>query len=115
MYAMVNVEQYNMVVTAESQGELFSKYKKLLASSGGANTGDISEKKAEVTVDAIEYITMEGETYVYIKDTEGNVYKMLFADDESVIKISAGDRIGVQYIESEDGIHTLVGIESGTR
>lgn len=115
MYAMVNVEQYNMVVTAESQGELFSKYKKLLASSGGANTGDISEKKAEVTVDAIEYITMEGETYVYIKDTGGNVYKMLFADNESVIKISAGDRVLLQYIESEDGIHTLIGIESGTR
>lgn len=115
MYAMVNVEQYNMVVTAQSQEELFSKYKKLLANSGdkknGGNSEESSVKEAEIIVSEMEYITMEGETYVYMKDEDGNVYKMLFAEDESVIKVSVGDRILVQYDENENGIHDLITVE----
>lgn len=115
MYAMVNVEQYNMVVTAQSQEELFSKYKKLLANNGDKkNDGDGEEspvKETEIIVSEMEYITMEGETYVYIKDEDGNAYKMLFAEDESVIKVSVGDRILVQYDENENGIHDLITVE----
>lgn len=115
MYAMVNVEQYNMVVTAQSQEELFSKYKKLLANSGdkknGGNSEESSVKEAEIIVSEMEYITMEGETYVYMKDEDGNVYKMLFAQDESVIKVSVGDRVLVKYDENENGIHDLIMVE----
>ena len=114
MYAMVNVEQYNLVVTAETQEEVFAKYRKLLAQEG------ISEdtKKQDVQEDAIkeitfvvtdmEYVTMEGETYVYIKDQQGNVYKQKFADDESIIKISVGDTILLQYEANDNGIHRII-------
>ncbi|MDE6433313.1 MAG: hypothetical protein K2L07_03710 [Lachnospiraceae bacterium] len=115
MYAMVNVEQYNMVVTAESQEELFSKYKKLLANNENKNNGAEGEealvKEKEIIVSEMEYITMEGETYVYMKDETGDVYKMLFAQDESVIKVSVGDRVLVQYDENENGIHDLIVVE----
>ena len=115
MYAMVNVEQYNLVVTAENQEELFSKYKKLLANNGGGKSNGKSEesavKEAEIIVSEMEYITMDGETYVYMKDEAGNVYKMLFAEDESVIKISVGDKVSVQYDENENGIHDLISVE----
>ncbi|MCM1178930.1 MAG: hypothetical protein NC347_01640 [Clostridium sp.] len=113
MYAMVNVEQYNMVVTAESQEELFGKYKKLLANdkNNSADGGESLIQEEEITVSEMEYITMEGETYVYIKDEVGDVYKMLFAEDEGVIKISEGDRVLVQYEENENGIHDLIAVE----
>ena len=115
MYAMVNVEQYNLVVTAENQEELFSKYKKLLANNGGGKSNGKSEesavKEAEIIVNEMEYITMDGETYVYMKDDAGNVYKMLCAEDESVIKISVGDKVSVQYDENENGIHDLISVE----
>lgn len=115
MYAMVNVEQYNMVVTAESQEELFSKYKKLLANNENKNNGTEGEeamvKEKEIIVSEMEYITMEGETYVYMKDEAQDVYKMLFAEDESVIKVSVGDRVLVQYDENENGIHDLIAVE----
>ncbi|MDD6069639.1 MAG: hypothetical protein PUC12_02340 [Clostridiales bacterium] len=115
MYAMVNVEQYNLVVTAENQEELFSKYKKLLANNGGGKSDGKSEesamKEAEIIVSEMEYITMDGETYVYMKDEAANVYKMLFAEDESVIKISVGDKVSVQYDENENGIHDLISVE----
>lgn len=115
MYAMVNVEQYNMVVTAQSQEELFSKYKKLLVNNSDQKKDGAGEessvKEAEIIVSEMEYISMEGETYVYIKDETGNVYKMLFSEDESVIRISVGDRVLVRYDENENGIHDLMEVE----
>lgn len=114
MYAMVNVEQYNLVVTAESQEEAFTKYRKLLKKEGKANAEAVAEdtiKEIRFVVMDMQYITMDDETYVYIKDDNGNVYKQRFADDENVIKISVGDTIGVQYEEMESGIHRIISVE----
>ena len=113
MYAMVNVEQYNLVVTAESQEEVSAKYRKLISKNGnGVSDSDAkSIKEMEFVVADMEYVTMNGETYVYIKDEEGNVYKQKFSEDESVIKISVGDTIFLQYEESENGIHTIITVE----
>lgn len=118
MYAMVNVEQYNLVVTAETQEEVFAKYRKLLAKEGknGGAASDTDEKEdmmKETTfaVTDMEYITMEGETYVYIKDESGNVYKQRFSEDEGIIKISVGDTVSIQYEEMESGIHRIITAE----
>ena len=111
MYAMVNVEQYNLVATGETQTEVFAKYRKLIKSEGikgGKSSEDGDEQSEEETVsDAtfivkdIQYVTTGGETYVYIKDDSGNVYKQPFADDENIIFISTGDRIKLTYKKSE--------------
>ena len=118
MYAMVNVEQYNLVVTAETQEEVFAKYRKLLEKEGkNSKTASDTEEKEDViseitfVVADMEYITMEGETYVYIKDESGNVYKQKFSEDEGVIKISVGDTISIQYEEMENGIHRIITAE----
>ncbi len=113
MYAMVNVEQYNLVVTAESQEEVFAKYRKLIAKNGnGSSDNDVqSIKKKEFVVEDMEYVTMNGETYVYMKDKEGNVFKQKFSEDEGIIKISAGDTVFLQYEEKESGIHTILTVE----
>lgn len=113
MYAMVNVEQYNLVVTAESQEEVFAKYRKLLSKNkrGGSDDIENSIKEAELIVADMEYITIGGETYVYIKDEAGNVYKQKFSDDETIIKVSVGDTIFLQYEENESGIHTIIIVE----
>lgn len=118
MYAMVNVEQYNLVVTAETQEEVFAKYRKLLAKDGniGGTASDTAEKEnvireAAFEVADMEYITVEGETYVYIKDESGNVYKQKFSEDEALIKISVGDTVSIQYEEMENGIHRIITTE----
>ncbi|MGN0154422.1 MAG: hypothetical protein ACI4A3_08210 [Lachnospiraceae bacterium] len=116
MYAMVNVEQYNLVATAETQEEVFAKYRKLLVQAGketAANTDEEDGTIQETTfvVADMEYITMEGETYVYIKDENGEVYKQKFSEDESVIKISVGDTITLQYEKKESGIHRIITAE----
>lgn len=107
LYAMVNVEQYNMVATAVSQTEVFSNYKKLLASDSKGNTAQSAEQSAKIQVSDIQYINTEDGTVVYIKDTNHQVYKQAFENNEALIKISVGDRLMVYYDLMEDGIHLL--------
>ena len=108
MYAMVNVEQYNIVATATSQEKVFAAYKKLLFNNGGNSSKEKEEQKEKIiTVADIQFISQEGATTVYIKDTEHQVYKQAFADNETLIKICKGDNITVTYEEMEDGIHYM--------
>lgn len=111
MYAMVNVEQYNLVATANTQAEVFSNYKKLLAGSGNKEAGEIETKTQNIVVDSIQYINTEDGTVVYIRDTEHTVYKQAFADNEALIKIASGDAISVTYEPMEDGIHYMTDYE----
>ena len=108
MYAMVNVEHYSVVATATSQKEVFALYKKLLAADNSSSKKQKSKAKTkEITVDGVQFVTTEGNTTVYIKDTEQQVYKQAFADNEMLIKIDQGDRLKVTYEEMDDDIHYL--------
>lgn len=113
MYAMVNVEQYNIVATATTQNEVFSDYKKLIKSKSSGNTDDIDTETTEavITVSDIQFINTEDGTVVYIKDDNHNVYKQNFDENELLIKISVGDTIKVVYEASEDGINYLSSYE----
>lgn len=107
MYAMVNVEQYNLVATAASQTEVFANYKKMLAGAGSETGAKIESETKNIVVSDVQYIDTEDGTVVYIKDTEHNVYKQPFKDNESLIKITSGDAISVTYEPSEDGISVM--------
>jgi len=101
MYSMVNVENYNIVVTSETQEEAFQKYKAALRqdSTKGSSSALTTE---EITVSEIVYITSGGETTVYLKSPSG-VYGMAF--DEVVLFIEEGDTVTVTYsYKSEDGV-----------
>lgn len=109
MYAMVNVEKYSIVATGTSQRDTLASYKKLLKSNNIETINGKEETiKKDVVVKDIEYITVEGESYAYITDMDGAVYKQLFADNEALILIQPQDTINVEYSESEDGIHALI-------
>lgn len=110
MYAMVNVEQYNIVATAQSQAEVFSKYRKMLAANGDVESDEESWKQKTVTVGHVQFVDTEDGTVVYIRDTEHGVYKQAFKDNEDLIRISEGDTITVYYeqvTEDADEIHLL--------
>lgn len=114
MYAMVNVEKYNIVATGATQKEVLANYRKLLAENGLIDSGaSVSEETPNKTIEVkeIRYITMDGETYVYITDTSGAVFKQNFADDETAIFIEAGDKIKVYYNEEENSINSIISFE----
>lgn len=107
LYAMVNVEQYNIVATATSQTKVFEEYKTLLASDGKLETEENDLKEDTITVQSVEYIDTDAGTMVYIKDTNHQVYKQAFKEDESLIRISAGDVLHVKYQPMDNEIHLL--------
>ena len=107
LYAMVNVEQYNIVATATSQTKVFEEYKTLLASDGKLETEENDLKEDTITVHSVEYIDTDDGTMVYIKDTNHQVYKQAFKEDESLIRISAGDVLHVKYQPMDNEIHLL--------
>lgn len=92
LYATVNVEQYNLVTTAATQTECIAKYKALL----GIAPSEPSQPETvthTVTLAAIKYITIEGNTYLYLIDTENNLYKAKAADHEEMLLLKEGDRV----------------------
>ncbi len=107
LYAMVNVEQYNIVATATSQTKVFEEYKTLLASDGKLETEENDLKEDTITVQSVEYSDSDDGTMVYIKDTNHQVYKQAFKEDESLIRISAGDVLHVKYQPMDNEIHLL--------
>lgn len=113
MYALVNVEKYNIVATGSTQKEALASYNKLLAEnnmlSGSQITDDLPSEK--ITVSDIKYILFDGETYVYITDKEGNVYKQKFDENESLIFVQADDMITVYYEDTDNEIKELIGYQ----
>lgn len=115
MYAMVNVEQYNIVATATSQEEVIKKYKKLLSGNAGANQGSAGEEDtvqtAEIVIKEVNYIVNDGATTVYIKDMDNKVYKRPFAEDESLAMLTAGQTVKITYENVENGISYMSDFE----
>lgn len=110
MYALVNVQNYNIVATGKTQNEALKEYRSLLSENNVLEVSDDLPSKDIEIVD-IQYIQVDGETYVYIKDADGNVYKQAFAENESLILLNVGDKVKVIYIENDSKINQLVGVE----
>lgn len=121
LYAMVNVESYNKVTTASSLDECFAKYRKLI---GSATGDDVSEQADDGTTDSnedenvqtvsqsftvngIQYVDIDGNTYVYLTGNDQNLYKMKFAEDESLIYVKAGDQIDAECVQGDGKAYTM--------
>lgn len=117
MYALVDVEKYNIVATGNTQKEALSSYNKLLAENGLKTGQSLSEDipNKQIVVKDIKYINIEEITFVYITDEAGTVYKQDFAENENLIFIQPGDSITVYYQEGENGINEIISYEKQTR
>lgn len=111
MFAMVNVEKYNIVATSATQKGVLKEYKRLMKEEGIVSSKDAgidSEQTKEIQITDIQFIPIDGNTYVYITDKEGQVYKQEFSKNEEMIKYKPGMKIKIKYEKSEDGIHTIL-------
>lgn len=107
MYSMVNVRNYNIVVTSETQEEVFQKYKLALAQNSGSIPDDLLTEET-VTADEILYITQSGETVVYVKSGD-RVFRMTFNED--ILFVNEGDTITVWHSGTADGVIPVVRFE----
>jgi len=92
LYAAVNVEQYNIVTTAATQAECIAKYKAMLGISEVHTPAD-EAKNVTVTIASVKYIDIDGNTYIYLIDTENNIFKAKASEHENMLLLEAGDTV----------------------
>ena len=92
LYAAVNVEQYNIVTTAATQAECIAKYKAMLGISEIQTPAD-ETKNVTVTIASVKYIDIDGNTYIYLIDTENNIFKAKASEHENMLLLEAGDTV----------------------
>ena len=92
LYAAVNVEQYNLVTTAATQAQCIANYKEML----GISEKTEEEQEAQsttITVSSIKYIDIDGNTYIYLIDTDDNFYKAKASSFEQMLLLKEGDKV----------------------
>lgn len=103
LYALVNVENVNLVATGSTRGDVMKAYKKLLSDKGignGPDIGNSDDARAEFNVTRITDAVIDGNTYYYISGDDGYTYKCRVADIESIVLTNIGDHMSVVYTEA---------------
>ncbi len=107
LYALVNVEQYTIVATGETQESAKRAYVEKLKQEGiikdtVPDTPDVpAVNTAQITVSDIKMPVIAGDTVVYITDQEGTVYKEKLSNNELLILLKVGDKIEVNYTHTD--------------
>jgi len=127
LYAMVNVEQYNKVTTASTIEECYEKYERVLKRNTDSEdedsddqnvddtelpSDDVEEELGEeetltIKIVSIQYVNIDGDTYVYIEGDDQKVYRQKFEDNEMLITLREGDSITVNAQLSQRGIYYI--------
>lgn len=113
-YAMVNVQQYQIVATGDTVAECEQNYLDMLAQhgviSGDANlTGTES---ARGTVAEIRSAVLDGNSYYFIRLIGEEVFYSVSAVEQPLaVILSEGDQITITYRPGEDSILTGVALE----
>jgi uncharacterized protein YneR len=113
LYALVNVENYSIVATGATQQEAKEEYRKLLEQNGLLNDEEEPEEEpkeepvktaeADITVKDVRIANdKDGSALVYIRSTDGILYRCALSDDESVMLIADGDTITVTYSDTDN-------------
>jgi hypothetical protein len=103
LYALVNVENYSIVATGDSQTSAKRAYIQELSNRGVIKEEDIpapETKTATLTVKAVRLATVAGETVVYITAEDGLVYRGDLSKDESLILVAEGMTLTVDYSDT---------------
>lgn len=96
-FAAVNVEQYNVVAVANTQKECLEKYRNLILKDDSIDTDNNKKTENEVKdiiINRIEFISEDGDTTVYIVDTDNNIYTAAFRKDYLLYK--TGDKLSIE-------------------
>ena len=120
LYALVNVEQYGIVATGDTQAKAMREYKELLAENGIINEIYMPEDNLEETVTGeitdIKTAIVDGNTIFYITLGDAGVFraKVEYSGgsyrNESLVFMSVGDRITITYVANADEIKPAVSV-----
>ena len=96
MYAMVNVQQYQLVASGTTVSECEKNYVNLLAGSNLSDESKTEAKAVKGTIAELRSAVVDGNTNVYIKLTGGTCWYILSVrDNELAAVLSAGDSVEI--------------------
>ena len=103
MYAMVNVQQYQIVATGTTVAECERSYIALLSSYGMADEETLAKSEVSGTIGKLKTAVVEGNTRVYIQLQGDDFYYVLsVADTELAAVLEEGDEV-MLAVSDEDG------------
>jgi len=110
MYAMVNVQQYNIVATGSTVAECESNYIKLLSQNGLAS-GQSASTEVEGVIAEIRTAVIEGNSWYYFR-LEGDdfYYSISAAASERAVILSVGDRVKIMPAQTTGDIRAATDI-----
>ncbi|MBR5479708.1 MAG: CvpA family protein [Clostridia bacterium] len=104
MYAMVNVEQYQVVATGASLAECEKNYIKLLAQNNITQEVTPIEDGVSGKIVEIRDAVIEGNTVYYLKlEGSENYYAISASDDQRAVTLNVGDVVEITYDTESDG------------
>jgi len=104
MYAMVNVQQYQLVASGTTVAECQRNYIDLLEQSNLADESGSKETAVTGTITDIRTAVIDGNTNVFIKlDNHSYYYVISVADSELAAVLSVGDKVEITPSAAEDG------------
>ena len=115
MYAMVNVQQYNIVETGSTVAECEANYRRALADSGLISDGDaeaVPSDQEEISgaIAEIRTAVLDGNSYYFLRlEGQDTFYAGNAAENPLAVILNAGDQVTIAYTAGEGG-----GILSGT-
>ena len=109
MYAMVNVQQYNVVATGTTLPECRNSYGKLLRQEGLAQGG---QQGVEGVIDEIRTAVIDGNSWYYFRLIgESHFYAVSAGQCETAIILNKGDKVTILGASEEGDIRSASSIE----
>lgn len=109
MYAMVNVQQYQIVETGQTVADCEANYRRALAENGLIDNGeaevpDTEHAEATGVLAEIRTAVMEGNSYYFLR-LEGQevFYTVSAADSPIAVILNVGDEVSIAYTPGEEG------------
>ena len=96
MYAMVNVQQYQLVASGTTVAECERNYINLLSGSNLADESEVSGATVSGVVEDIRTAVIDGNTNIFIKLEKNNYYYVISVkDSELAVVLSVGDKVEI--------------------
>ena len=112
MYAMVNVEKYQIVATGDSVTECQKNYMALMKENGiSASASDEGAKQVTGKIAKLFDAVVEGNSHCYvILEESDQIYDVSVADNIAIVRYEVGDTITLEYTEDGEAA-TVLGIQ----
>ena len=99
MYALVDVADYQKVVVTDSSEGIEKAIKNYL----GNSVIGTNEKIADIIINKINEVTIDGNTYYYLLDFDDNKYKASIKINSNVLPfLEVNSKINITYIDNEE-------------